>query len=148
MWNEKQELIVNLKGDQKKVLGFASWTQVGITAVGVLLATIVFTLVKGLLSALGLKAAVAVIVAGILFLVIVAPFAYVAFWPVRDAQGNLLYYKSKELIINYQFTRQEIGTYLNIQPPRHPVNMALPYAPKVKESEDEYAVSKESESDK
>lgn len=33
-------------------------------------------------------------------------------------------------MINYRFLRREVGTYINIQPNRHPVNARLPYVKK------------------
>ena len=60
------------------------------------------------------------------FILSAAPFAYVAFRPIRDKQGNLLYYMNKQLEIDYQFHRKELGTYLNIQRPRRAVNRRLP----------------------
>ncbi len=125
----RQVLIVNLSGDQKKVLGFASWTQVSITAAGIILGSIFFTLVKAILTSMNTGAGAAVMAAGIVFVVIAGPFAYVAFRPIRDKQGNLLYYMNKQLEIDYQFERKEIGTYVNIQRPRRAVNRRLPYAP-------------------
>ena len=46
----KRVLIVNLSGDQKKVLGFASWMQVSITAGGIFVGVILYTLVYRLLT--------------------------------------------------------------------------------------------------
>ncbi|QDR73676.1 hypothetical protein FOD75_11330 (plasmid) [Limosilactobacillus reuteri] len=128
MGEGRRELIVNLSGDQKKVLGFASWTQVSITAVGIILGSIIFTFIRWILTLLGTKGSVAVVIGAIFFAVIVAPFAIIAFRPIRDKQGNLLYYMNKQLIIDYEFERREIGTYLNLQEPKHPVNQRLPYA--------------------
>ena len=68
----RQELVVNLSGAQKNVLGFATWTQVSITAAGIILGSLVFTLVKFLLSAIGLGAGAAVLIALVFFVVIVA----------------------------------------------------------------------------
>lgn len=58
-----------------------------------------------------------------------------AFKPVRDKQGDLLYYENKQIMINRRFLTHEIGTYLNLQPPHHPVNRALPYADLDREEE-------------
>lgn len=132
----RQVLIVNLSGDQKKVLGFASWTQVSITAAGIILGCIVFTLVKALLNAIGAGAGAAVMSGAICFVVVAGPFAYVAFRPIRDKQGNLLYYMNKQLEIDHQFARKEIGTYVNIQPSRRPINRRLSYAPKYERGEE------------
>lgn len=130
MGGGRQVLIVNLSGDQKKVLGFASWTQVSISAAGVILGSIVFTIISSILGAAGTGSGAAIVIGAIFFVAIIAPFAYVAFKPIRDKQGDLLYYYSKQLMINYRFKRQEIGTYVKIQPNRHPVNARLPYVVK------------------
>ncbi|WP_283586513.1 hypothetical protein [Limosilactobacillus vaginalis] len=129
----RQELVVNLSGAQKNVLGFATWTQVSITAAGIILGSLVFTLVKFLLSAIGLGAGAAVLIALVFFVVVVAPFAYIAFWPIRDKQGDLLYYMNKQIMIDRDFEKNEVGSYLNIQENHHPVNQRLPYAPNRKE---------------
>ena len=129
----RQELVVNLSGAQKNVLGFATWTQVSITAAGIILGSLVFTLVKFLLSAIGLGAGAAVLIALVFFVVIVAPFAYIAFWPIRDKQGDLLYYMNKQIMIDLDFEKNEVVSYLNIQENHHPVNQRLPYAPNRKE---------------
>lgn len=136
MGSDRQALIVNLSGDQKKVLGFASWMQVSITAAGIIIGAILFTLVKWGLTAVGTSSAVAVLTGVVIFALVVAPFAYVAFRPIRDKQGNLLYYMNRQLIIDYQFEKREVGTYVKIHKNRHPVNMGLPYAP-IKEDEDD-----------
>lgn len=132
MGGTREMLIVNLSGDEKKVLGFASWTQVSITAVGVVIGAIFYTLIHGLLKAIGLGPGVSILISAIFFLIAVTPAAYVAFKPIRDSQQNLLYYESRQLIINYNFKRQEIGTYINIQPKRRPINSGLPYVVKRK----------------
>ena len=126
----KRVLIVNLSGDQKKVLGFASWMQVSITAGGIFVGVILYTLVYRLLQAMGAGTGVSLIFGAIFFVAVVAPLAYVAFKPVRDKHGNLLYYQYKQLLINYSYERDEIGSYLNIQPKLHSVNADLPYRPK------------------
>lgn len=130
MGGTREVLIVNLSGDEKKVLGFASWTQVSITAVGVVVGAIFYTLVHGLLKTLGLGPGVSILISAIFFLIAVAPAAYVAFKPIRDSQQNLLYYQSRQLIIDYNYKRREIGTYINIQPNKRPVNSSLPYVVK------------------
>ena len=127
---------MNLSGDQKKVLGFASWTQVSITAAGIILGSILFTIVKALLSSFNTGAGSAIMAGFFVFILSAAPFAYVAFRPIRDKQGNLLYYMNKQLEIDYQFHRKELGTYLNIQRPRRAVNRRLPYARIRREGED------------
>lgn len=132
MGGTREVLIVNLSGDEKKVLGFASWTQVSITAVGVVVGAIFYTLVHGLLKTLGLGPGVSILISAIFFLIAVAPAAYVAFKPIRDSQQNLLYYQSRQLIIDYNYKRREIGTYINIQPNKRPVNSSLPYVVKRK----------------
>lgn len=132
MGGTREMLIVNLSGDEKKVLGFASWTQVSITAVGVVIGAIFYTLIHGLLKAIGLEPGVSILISAVFFLIAVTPAAYVAFKPIRDSQQNLLYYESRQLIINYNFKRQEIGTYINIQPKRRPINSGLPYVVKRK----------------
>lgn len=126
----RRVLIVNLSGDQKKVLGFASWMQVSLTGAGVFIGVIVYTLVSKILQATGTGTGVSIIVGALFFAGILAPFVYVAFKPVRDKNGNLLYYYNKQLLINYAYERDEIGTYLNIQPKIHSVNANLPYRPK------------------
>lgn len=126
----RQPLIVNLSGEQKRVLGFASWMQVSITAGGVILGVLLFGIFKALFSFVGASIGVSIIVATIVFLVAFVPFAYVAFKPIRDSQGNLLYYESKQLVINYRFTRFETGTYLNVKTNAHAVNSRLPYVVK------------------
>lgn len=130
MGGTREVLIVNLSGDEKKVLGFASWTQVSITAVGVVVGAIFYTLIHGLLKTLGLGPGVSILISAIFFLIAVAPAAYVAFKPIRDSQQNLLYYQSRQLIIDYNYKRREIGTYINIQPNKRPVNSSLPYVVK------------------
>lgn len=65
MGEGRRELIVNLSGDQKKVLGFASWTQVSITAVGIILGSIIFTFIRWILTLLGTKGSVAVVIGAI-----------------------------------------------------------------------------------
>lgn len=132
MGGTREVLIVNLSGDEKKVLGFASWTQVSITAVGVVVGAVLYTLIHGLLKTLGLGPGVSILISAIFFLVAVAPAAYVAFKPIRDSQQNLLYYQSRQLIIDYNYKRREIGTYINIQPNKRPVNSGLPYVVKRK----------------
>lgn len=124
---DRQPLIVNLSGEQKRVLGFASWGQVSISAAGVILGVILFSIFKALFSFMGAGMGVSVIIGGIAFLVAFVPFAYIAFKPIRDNQGNLLYYESKQLMINRRFEKYEIGTYLNIKTNAHAVNSKLPY---------------------
>lgn len=53
MNGSRQELIVNLSGEQKKVLGFASWMQVSITAGGVIIGILLFTIISNILKAIG-----------------------------------------------------------------------------------------------
>lgn len=53
MGQDRQELIVNLSGDQKKVLGFASWTQVSISAAGLILGVLIFNITSWLLKLMG-----------------------------------------------------------------------------------------------
>lgn len=127
MGGNKQELIVNLSGAQKKVLGFATWLQVSISAVGIILGCIVFAILNNILTALSMSGGMAIIVAGTAFIAVVVPFAVIAFKPIRDKQGDLLYYESTQLLINYRYSRREVSTYVNIQPHRHPVNADLPY---------------------
>lgn len=55
MGGNKQELIVNLSGAQKKVLGFATWLQVSISAVGIILGCIVFAILNNILTALSMS---------------------------------------------------------------------------------------------
>lgn len=136
MGDGRQELIVNLSGDQKNVLGFASWTQVSISAIGIVLGTIFFNIVKLFLTAIGVRTGGAILFAFICFAIVAGPFVFVAFYPIRDQQGNLLYHLNKQLIINYQFERREVGTYINYQPAHHAVNASLPYAPKYEEVEE------------
>ncbi|MCR1903903.1 hypothetical protein [Lactobacillus taiwanensis] len=127
MGEERQELIVNLSGDQKKVLGFASWTQVSISAVGIILGVIGFSVIQWLMKLGGAGLGSIVIFGGLVGIVIAAPFLYVAFKPIVDEQNNLLYYEYKQIMINRNFTTKEIGTYLNLQPPRHHVNSGSPH---------------------
>lgn len=126
----RRVLIVNLSGDQKNVLGFASWTQVTITAVGIGLGIIIYTLMFKLLTLFGISTGVAIIVGAIMMAIVIAPFIYLAFFPVRDKDGHIIYYKNKQLMIDYFYNKQEKGTYLNIQPKIHSVNANLPYRPK------------------
>lgn len=123
----RQPLIVNLSGEQKRVLGFASWGQVSISAAGIILGVVLFSIFKALFSFAGAGMGTSTIIGGIAFLAAVLPFVYVAFKPIRDNQGNLLYYESKQLMINYRFRRYEIGTYLNVKTNAHAVNSRLPY---------------------
>lgn len=139
MGNGRQELIVNLSGDQKKALGFATWTQVGVSAAGIVAGTGVFTLIKFILTSLTVGAEVAVLIGLFFFTIVITPFLYIAFWPIRDSQGNLLYYMNKQLRINHDFERKEIGTYLNIQTNHQAVNRKLSYAPQIKEGSEEDA---------
>lgn len=129
MGNGKQ-LVVNLSGGQKEVLGFASWTQVKVSAVGIVLGVVMFTLIKFLLTLIGTSSFIAVTVAFLFFLLNAAPFVFIAFYPIRDKDGNLLYYMDKQLMINYRFERQEVGTYLNLHENNHPVNQRFSYARK------------------
>ena len=76
---------------------------------------------------MGLGGGTAIVIAGMAFVAVLAPLAIIAFKPIRDKQGDLLYYQSTQLLINYRFLRREVGTYINIQPNRHPVNARLPY---------------------
>lgn len=124
---KRQPLIVNLSGEQKRVLGFASWMQVSITAGGVILGVLLFGIIKAFFTFTGASLGVSIVIAAIGFLIAFVPFAYVAFKPVRDSQGNLLYYQSKQLVINYRFERFEVGTYLNVKTNAHPVNSRLSY---------------------
>ena len=86
MGNGRQELIVNLSGDQKKALGFATWTQVGISAAGIVAGTGVFTLIKFILTSLSVGAGVAVLIGLFFFTIVITPFLYIAFWPIIDSQ--------------------------------------------------------------
>lgn len=121
--NTQRQLIVNLSGDQKRVLGIASWRQVGLTATGGIIGAILFVLTNKFLGFIGVPVTWSIIVGTIMFGLSVAPLAYIAFWPIRDNDGNLLYYKSTQLRIDYEFERNQIGTYLNIQPRREPVRV-------------------------
>ena len=120
MGNRRQVLTVDLSGEQKNVLGFASWTQVSISAIGIILGVLIFVLAKSMFSLAG--TAVSIGIAAVLFGIVLAPFIYIAFVPIRDKQGNLLYYKYKQLLIDYQYKRTELGTYVNIQSNHYPVN--------------------------
>lgn len=131
-----KKLVVNLSGDQKKVLGFASYTQVSISAAGLILGTLVFTLVKVILTMLGANSAASVFISFIFLALIAGPFIFVAFYPIRDKDGNLLYYMSKQLQIDYNFERREVGTYLNLHENYHPVNRKFHYARLQKEDEE------------
>lgn len=135
MGEGRQVLIVNLSGDQKKVLGYASWTQISITGAGIILGALVFKLIQWICKLSGAGLGSSTTIAGLFFLAVVGPFVYVAFKPVRDKQGDLLYYENKQIMINRRFLTLEIGTYLNLQPPHHPVNRALPYADLDREEE-------------
>ena len=104
----RQPLIVNLSGEQKRVLGFASWGQVSISAAGIILGVVLFSIFKALFSFAGAGMGTSTIIGGIAFLAAVLPFVYVAFKPIRDNQGNLLYYESKQLMFNYRFIRYDI----------------------------------------
>lgn len=123
MGEDREELIVNISGDQKKVLGFASWTQVSISAVGLILGVIAFSLIHWIMKMGGAGIGSIVIFGGLIFVIIFAPFVYVAFKPITDDQGNLLYYQYKQIMIDRNFETKEVGTYLNLQPPRHRVNL-------------------------
>lgn len=127
MGGSRQVLVVNLSGEQKKVLGYASWLQVSITATGIILGSIVFTILNNMMLAFGTGSGTSIIISGMVFVAVVTPFVVIAFKPVRDKQGDLLYYQSTQMLINYRFLRREVGTYLNIQTNRHPVNARLPY---------------------
>lgn len=127
-----KQLVVNLSGDQKKVLGFASWTQVNISAAGVILGLVFFTIIKALMTMIGVNSFAAVFIAFVFFCLIATPFIFVAFYPIRDKDGNLLYYMNKQLIIDYNYERREIGTYINQHKNNHPVNRRFSYAPKDK----------------
>lgn len=122
MGEDRQQLIVNLSGDQKKALGFASWTQISISAVGLILGVLGFSVIRWLLKMIGAGLGTSVIIAGLIFIAIFAPFAYLAFKPVVDDQNNLLYYQYKQVLINRNFLTKEIGTYLNLQPNQHNIN--------------------------
>lgn len=122
MGEDRQQLIVNLSGDQKKALGFASWTQISISAVGLILGILAFSFIRWLLKLIGAGLGVSVIIAGIFFIAIFLPFIYLAFKQVVDEQNNLLYYQYKQVLINRNFKTKEVGTYLNLQPNQHPVN--------------------------
>lgn len=130
MGGSRQVLIVNLSGTQKKVLGFASWLQVGITASGIILGSVIYTILNNILLSIGTGVGASIVIAGMAFVAVLVPFGIVAFKPIRDKQGDLLYYESTQLMINYRFLRREVGTYINIQPNRHPVNARLPYVKK------------------
>lgn len=136
MGSGRQVLIVNLSGDQKKVLGFASWTQVSITGAGIIVGALVFKLIQWICKLSGAGLGSSVTMASLFFLAAFTPFIYVAFKPIRDKQGDLLYYENKQILINRRFLSREIGTYLNLQPPHHPVNSALPYV--VHREEEDY----------
>lgn len=127
MGSGRQVLIVNLSGDQKKVLGFASWTQVSITGAGIIVGTLLFKLIQWICKLSGAGLGSQVTMASLFFIAAVTPFVYVAFRPIRDKQGDLLYYENKQILINRHFLSREIGTYLNLQFAHHPVNSALPY---------------------
>ena len=127
MGGSRQVLIVNLSGEQKKVLGLASWSQVGIATGGIILGTIIFTIVNNILQAIGTGSGSSIVISAMFFIAVAAPFGVVAFKPIRDKQGDLLYYEFTQLMINYRFPRREVGTYVNVQPNRHPVNARLPY---------------------
>ncbi len=122
MGEDGQTLIVDLSGDQKSVLGFATWKQVSISAVGLIFGALAFSLVRWLFSLMGAGLGTSVIFAGTVFAIILLPFVYVAFKPIKDAQNNILYYEYKQLIIDRNFKEKEIGTYINIQPNTHVVN--------------------------
>ncbi|KJY54754.1 Uncharacterized protein JF73_17690 (plasmid) [Lactobacillus helsingborgensis] len=123
----RQELIVNLSGPQKKVLGFATWLQVSISAAGLIIGSIIYTILNNILTAIGVSSGTAIVFSAMFFVATVVPFAVIAFKPIRDKQGDLLYYEDTQLLINYRFLRREVGTYINIQPNRHFVNERLPY---------------------
>ena len=120
--NGRQVLIVNLSEDQKSVLGFASWVQVEFTAVGIIVGGILYSLVHAWLKSIGVPTVFSVGIGIFLFACCVAPLAYIAFYPIRDDEGHLLYYMNKQLMINYDFERKELGTYINIQENHHIVN--------------------------
>lgn len=128
MGESRQILIVDLSGDQKSFLGYASWKQVGITGAGIFLGCIIFSFIKWLCKLSGAGLGTQVATASFFFILIVAPFAYLAFVPVRDNYGDILYYKWKQVMIDRNFLKKEVGTYINLQHPIHPVNSALPYA--------------------
>ena len=75
----------------------------------------------------GVSSGTAIVFSAMFFVATVVPFAVIAFKPIRDKQGDLLYYEDTQLLINYRFLRREVGTYINIQPNRHFVNERLPY---------------------
>lgn len=124
---DRESLIVDLSGDQKNVLGFASWTQVSITAIGMILGIIAFSLINGFFSLIGTSGGVATLFGFIGLCIFLGPAAYIAFVPVRTKQGDLLFYKYKQILINYNFERNEIGTYINIKKPQHQVNSRFSY---------------------
>ncbi|MDE7056136.1 hypothetical protein [uncultured Lactobacillus sp.] len=122
MGEERQELIVNISGDQKRVLGYASWTQVGISAVGIILGILGFSIIHWIMKLGGAGIGSIAIFGGLLFAVIASPFFYIAFKPITDSQHNLLYYEYKQILIDRNYLTKEVGTYLNLQPRRHKVN--------------------------
>ena len=63
MGEDRQQLIVNLSGDQKKALGFASWTQISISAVGLILGVLGFSVIRWLLKMIGAGLGTSVIIA-------------------------------------------------------------------------------------
>lgn len=130
MNGSRQELIINLSGEQKKVLGFASWMQVSITAAGIIVGILLFTIISNILKAIGTGSGSSTVIASLFFAAAAAPAAYIAFKPIRDKQGDLLYYESTQLLINYRYLRREVGTYINFQPHKHQVNERLPYVVK------------------
>lgn len=131
-----KQLVVNLSGEQKKVLGFASWKQVNISAAGLILGVIVFTVIKVLLSLIGTSTAASVFIAFVFMALVTGPFVFVAFYPIRDKDGNLLYYMSKQLQIDHNFERREVGTYLNLHENNHAVNQRFHYARILEEDDD------------
>ncbi|QNQ82952.1 hypothetical protein FP435_00165 (plasmid) [Lactobacillus sp. PV037] len=126
MDNGRQKVIVDLSGEQKEVLGFATWTQVAISGTGLILGVIVFQLVRWFLKVVGAGVVASVTTGAIFFVIVLTPFIILAFIPVKDKNGNVLYYKIKQIQINRNFLKDEVGTYINIQP-RYDVRSDISY---------------------
>ena len=123
---DRQMLVVNLKGDQKSIFGIATPKQVSISTIGVIIGVILYTVCYKLMKSTGVSLGICLIFGGLLFFLAAAPFMYVAFKPIRDSQGNILYYLYTQLKIDF-YAKYEVGTYINLQEPKHPVNTALSY---------------------
>lgn len=67
MGEGRQVLIVNLSGDQKKVLGYASWTQISITGAGIILGALVFKLIQWICKLSGAGLGSSTTIAGLFF---------------------------------------------------------------------------------